>query len=257
MGEYDFDRLTRFKKFDVLQKALNDDNEHQRFKAVEALEAIAVASGKGGPAYKALTEASVHSNFEDVRLHAKIALKTLDGTPRPSMKADNHRGSAPQHHEPRKNQASHPQHDEQAENRFICELSPGCTALVVRGSTLNANHRIGTSPSAGGRWDDVEKAWLLPIDRSSLEHLKRNGVKLHPTVHCLSTSQQETWALRTKDKKFIKILGDTANIDASIKKVPGSRWDRDERVWKIPFSADAVKRLIKIDGLYVSPFILD
>ncbi len=255
MGEYDFDRLTRFKKVDVLRKALDDDNEHQRFKAVEALEAVALASGKDDPAYKLLTEASSQSSFEDVRLHAKIALKTLEGSPKPPLRADNKTSS--QHQEPRRNHSAHPTHDEHAENRFICELDAGCTALVVKGSTIGPQHNIGASQSGRARWDNDKKAWLLPIDRASFEHLKRNGVTLHPTVHCLSTSQQDTWACRTKDKKFIKILGDTSNIEASIKKVPGSQWDSDERVWKVPFSADAVKWLIKIDGLYVSPFILD
>ncbi len=254
MGEYDFDRLTRFKKVDVLQKALNDDNEHQRFKAVEALEAIALASGKHDPAYNILVDAASHSTFEDVKLHAKIALKTLDGSPKPP-KADNQKANAHQHQESRRDLSAQPLHEEHGENRFLCELDSGCTTLIVRGSALNAQHRVGTSKS--GRWDNVEKVWLFPIDRTSIEHLKQSGVKLHPTVHCLSTSQQDTWALRTRDKKFIKILGDPTNIEASIKKVPGSKWDSAEHVWKIPFSADAVKRLIKIDGLYVSPFILD
>ncbi|MGZ4948247.1 MAG: HEAT repeat domain-containing protein [Halobacteriota archaeon] len=254
MGEYDFDRLTRFKKVDVLEKALNDENEHQRFKAVEALEAIALASGKDAPAYKILTEASLHSPFEDVRLHAKIALKTLDGSPKPPVKASNHTASSQQHPESRKTPSAQPP-EEHGEHRLICELDSGCTSLVVRGSALSPRHKVGTSKS--GRWDDVEKTWLFPIDRPSIEHLQQGGVKLHPTVHCLCTSQQDTWALRTRDKKFIKILGDTADIEASIKKVPGAQWDSDEHVWKIPFSADAVKRLIKIDGLYVSPFILD
>jgi hypothetical protein len=40
MGEYDFDRLTRYRRVDLLLKALNDENEHQRFKAVDALEAM-------------------------------------------------------------------------------------------------------------------------------------------------------------------------------------------------------------------------
>ncbi|MDD1721376.1 MAG: HEAT repeat domain-containing protein [Euryarchaeota archaeon] len=257
MGEYDFDRLTRFKKVDVLQKALNDDNEHQRFKAVEALEAIALASGTHDLAYNILVDAASHSTFEDVKLHAKIALKTLDGSPKPPLKADNHKANSQQHQEARRNISAQPLHEEHGEDRFICELNPGCTALVIRGSTISPQHRVGASPSGRGRWDNVEKAWILPIDRSSFEHLKRNGVKLHPTVHCLSTSQQDTWAVRTKDKKFIKILGDTANIEASIRKIPASKWDSDEHVWKIPFSADAVKRLIRIDGLYVSPFILD
>lgn len=255
MGEYDFDRLTKFKKVDVLQKALNDDNEHQRFKAVEALEAIALASGKESPAYKILVEASSQSAFEDVKLHAKIALKTLDGSHRPPLKADTQTVNSQQRQEPRKNHAAKPLHDEHEEHRLLCELDAGCTTLVVRGSALGPKHKVGTSKS--GRWDKVEKAWLFPTDRASIEHLKQSGVKLHPTVHCLSTSQQDTWAVRTRDRKFIKILGDTADIEASIKNVPGSKWDSDEHVWKIPFSADAVKRLIKIDGLYVSPFILD
>jgi len=257
MGEYDFDRLTRFKKVDVLRKALNDDNEHQRFKAVEALEAIALVSGKDAPAYKILADASSQSTFEDVKLHAKIALKTLGGSSKPPLKTDNHKAGSQLRQEPTKNHAAQQSHDEPVENRFICELDAGCTALVIRGSTLNAQHKVGTSPSGRGRWDEVEKAWLLPIDRSSFEHLKRYGVKLHPTVHCFSTSQYDIWAVRTRDKKFIKIIGDTTNIEASIKKIPAARWDGNEHVWKIPFSADAVKRLIKIDGLYVSPFILD
>ncbi len=255
MGEYDFDRLTRFKKVDVLQKALNDDNEHQRFKAVEALEAIALVSGKDSPAYKILTDASLNNAFEDVKLHAKIALKTLDGTPKPPAKAENNKVGVPPHQEQTKNHAAHSPHEEQPEHRFICEFNADCTALAVRGSTINPQHKVGTSQ--GARWDNAEKAWLLPIDRSSFEHLKRHGVTLHPTVHCLLTSQDETWAVRTRDKKFIKIIGDASNIETSLKKIPAAQWDNEEHVWKIPFSADAVKRLIKIDGLYVSPFILD
>ncbi|MGZ4921341.1 MAG: HEAT repeat domain-containing protein, partial [Halobacteriota archaeon] len=240
MGEYDFDRLTRFKKVDVLRKALNDENEHQRFKAVEALEAIALASGKESPAYKLLADASSQSTFEDVKLHAQIALKTLDGSTKPSVKADNQKATS-QHQELRKNHTAPTQHEEGAEHRFICELGPDCTVLVVRGSTITPQDKVGTSQSGRARWDEAEKAWFLPIDRTSFEHLKRHGVKLHPTVHCLSTSQEETWAVRTKDKKFIKIIGDTANIEAIIKKVPAAQWDSNEHVWRIPFSADAVK----------------
>jgi len=97
----------------------------------------------------------------------------------------------------------------------------------------------------------------IPINRTSIESLKNGGVVLHPTVHCLCTSSQNTWAVGTRNKKWVKVFGDTHEIEDKLKQVPGSQWDSAERAWIIPFKADSLKRLIQIDGLYVSPFILD
>jgi len=256
MGEYDFDRLIRFKKVDVLQKALNDSNEHQRFNAVEALEAIALAYGKNDSAYNVLVHASSQSEYEDVRLHAKIALKTLDNPQELIRKAEDHRTNGSRSQEPKKRKASKLQHDNlHAENRLLCELDDECTTLIVRGSTLGARHKL--SAIQNGRWDKDEKTWQFPINRAAIENLRNGGVVLHPTVRCLSTSSQNTWALGTRNKKWIKVVGNTEIIDAHIRQVPGSQWDSFEKAWRIPFSADSIKRLIKIEGLYVSPFILD
>jgi hypothetical protein len=63
--------------------------------------------------------------------------------------------------------------------------------------------------------------------------------------------------VRTRDKKWIKVLGDTSEIEKNLKLIPGARWDTSENAWIIPFKADAIKRLLRIDRLYVSPFILD
>jgi hypothetical protein len=76
-------------------------------------------------------------------------------------------------------------------------------------------------------------------------------------VQCLNTSSHNTWAVGTRNKKWIKVLGDTHEIEANLKQIPGAQWDNSEKVWKIPFKADSIKRLIRTDGLYVSPFILD
>ena len=79
MGEYDFDRLTRYRRVDVLSKALDDENEHQRFRAVDALEAVALASGNADSAARdILTQAATQSAHEDVKLHARIVLRTLE-----------------------------------------------------------------------------------------------------------------------------------------------------------------------------------
>lgn len=253
MGEYDFDRLIRFKKVDVLQKALNDSNEHQRFNAVEALEAIALAYGKNDSAYNVLVDASTQSEWEDVRLHTKIALKILDNPQELIRKADE-RTSRSQSQE--RTKRSKLQRDSlYAENRLLCELDDECTTLIVRGSTLGARHKLGAIQN--GRWDEDEKTWRFPINREAIESLKNGGVVLHPTVRCLWTSSQDTWALGTRSKKWIKVVGNTEIIDAHVRQVPGSQWDSFEGAWRIPFSADSIKRLIKIESLYVSPFILD
>jgi hypothetical protein len=255
MGEYDFDRLTRYKRVDVLRKALSDDNEHQRFKAVDALEAVAVASGETDPSARdALSEAATQSAYDDVRLHAKIALKTLDGSLGDRKQKTNSNGL--QHREPKKDALHKPQRNHwEEQGKLLCELDDDCTTLVVRGSTLSPRHKLSTIKD--GRWDKQVKVWRFPINRASIETLKNGGVVLHPTVQCLSTSSYNVWAVRTRDKKCIKVLGDTNEIEKNLKQIPGSQWDKSENAWIIPFKADAIKRLMRIDRLYVSPFILD
>jgi hypothetical protein len=257
MGEYDFDRLTRYKRVDVLQKALDDENEHQRFKAVDALEAVALASGDTESAARdILTQAAMQSAHEDVRLHARIALKTLDTSQEDRIqRAEEQRNNAPQKHDTKRNTLHKPLREQHPENRLLCELDEECTTLIVRGSTLNARNR--PSATKDGVWDKEGRVWRFPINRASIDSLKKGGVVLHPTVHCLCTSSQNTWAVGTRSKKWIKVLGDTDEIADTLKKVPGAHWDSAERAWIIPFKADSLKRLIRIDGLYVSPFILD
>jgi hypothetical protein len=255
MGEYDFDRLTRYKRVDVLAKALDDENEHQRFKAVDALEAVALASGNADSAARdILTQAATQSAHEDVKLHARIALKTLDTSQEDRVgKTEEPRKNGLQ--DLKRNSVHTPLREHHPESRLLCELDEDCTTLIVRGSTLSARNK----PSAikGGSWDKEERVWRFPINRASIEGLKNGGVVLHPTVRCLCTSSQNTWAVGTRNKKWVKVLGDTHEIEATLKQVPGSRWDSAERAWIIPFKADSLKRLIRIDGLYVSPFILD
>jgi hypothetical protein len=255
MGEYDFDRLTRYKRVDVLSKALDDENEHQRFKAVDALEAVALASGNTDlTARDILTQAAMQSAHEDVRLHAKIALKTLDTSQEDrTQKTDRNNGS--QHLDAKRNSVQKPLREHHVEGRLLCELDDDCTTLIVRGSTISERNR--PSATEGGFWDKEERVWRFPINRTSIESLKNGGVVLHPTVHCLCTSSQNTWAVGTRNKKWVKVFGDTHEIEDKLKQVPGSQWDSAERAWIIPFKADSLKRLIQIDGLYVSPFILD
>ena len=255
MGEYDFDRLTRYKRVDVLSKALDDENEHQRFKAVDALEAVALASGNTDlTARDILTQAAMQSAHEDVRLHAKIALKTLDTSQEDrTQKTDRNNGS--QHLDAKRNSVQKPLREHHVEGRLLCELDEDCTTLIVRGSTISERNR--PSATEGGFCDKEERVWRFPINRTSIESLKNGGVVLHPTVHCLCTSSQNTWAVGTRNKKWVKVFGDTHEIEDKLKQVPGSQWDSAERAWIIPFKADSLKRLIQIDGLYVSPFILD
>ncbi|MGA7075303.1 MAG: HEAT repeat domain-containing protein [Halobacteriota archaeon] len=259
MGEYDFDRLTRYRRVDVLSKALNDENEHQRFKAVDALEAVALASGDADlSARDVLVQAATQSAHEDVKLHAKIALKTLNTSQEGRIqKTNDNRENGPQHPESKKNTTQKPQREyyQQAEDRLLCELDDDCTTLMVRGSALSPRH--GLRAIKGGQWDKQVKVWRFPINRASIESLKNGGVVLHPTVQCLCTSSHNTWAVGTRNKKWIKVLGDTHEIEGNLKQVPGSQWDSSENAWRIPFKADSIKRLIRIDRLYVSPFILD
>jgi hypothetical protein len=257
MGEYDFDRLVRYKRVDVLRKALSDDNEHQRFKAVDALETVALASGDADPSARdALSEAAAQSDYDDVRLHAKIALKTLDTSLGDRTQKTNNRDTGVQYREPKKDMAHKPLRNHwEEQGQLLCELDDDCTTLVVRGSTLSPRHRLSTIKD--GRWDKQIKVWRFPINRASIETLKDGGVVLHPTVQCLSTSSYNVWAVRTRDKKWIKVLGDTSEIEKNLKQIPGAQWDKSENAWIIPFKADAIKRLLHIDRLYVSPFILD
>ncbi|MGZ4864008.1 MAG: hypothetical protein ACXV5H_01830 [Halobacteriota archaeon] len=257
MGEYDFDRLTRYRRVDVLLKALNDENEHQRFRAVDALEAVALASGDAGlSAREGLTLAATQNAFEDVRLHATIALKTLNNSQesqieRTSDKRENGIYPESKRITTKKQQRKY----NHADTGLLCELDDDSTTLIVRGSSLSQNHRL--SKLKGGQWDEERRVWRFPVNRESFENLSKNGVVLHPTVQSLNTSSQNTWAVGTRTKKWIKVLGDTHEIEANLKLVPGAQWDSSEKAWRIPFKADSIKRLIRIDGLYVSPFILD
>ena|GEM_PF-234690 len=256
LGEYDFDRLIRYKRVDVLLKALDDENEHQRFKAVDALEAVALASGNADSAARdILAQAATNSPYEDVKLHATIALKTLDTSQEDRTQKPEERRNSAQHQDLKRNSVPKPLREQHPEGRLLCELDKDCTSLIVRGSTLSARNR--PSAAKGGSWDKEERAWRFPINRASIEILKDGGVVLHPTVHCLCTSSQNTWAVGTRNKKWIKVFGDTHEIEDALKQVPGSHWDSAERAWIIPFKADSIKRLMRIDGLYVSPFILD
>jgi hypothetical protein len=257
MGEYDFDRLTRYRRVDVLSKALDDENEHQRFKAVDALEAVALASGNADSAARdILTQAATQNAHEDVKLHARIALRTLETSQEDRIgKTEEQTKNGPQHQDLKRNSVHKPLREPHPESRLLCELDEDCTTLIVRGSTLSARNR--PSATKGGSWDKEERVWRFPINRASIESLKNGGVVLHPTVRCLYTSSQNTWAVATRNKKWVKVLGDTHEIEDALKQVPGSQWDSAERAWIIPFKADSLKRLIRIDGLYVSPFILD
>jgi hypothetical protein len=257
MGEYDFERLTRYRRVDVLSKALDDENEHQRFKAVDALEGVALASGNADSAARdILTQAATQSAHEDVKLHARIALKTLDvSQENRSVKTQEQGKTGPQHQDLKRNSLHKPVRDTHPEGRLLCELDDDCTTLIVRGSALSARNR--PSATKGGSWDKEGKVWRFPINRASIESLKNVGVVLHPTVQCLCTSPRNTWAVATRNKKWVKVVGDTQEIEDELKQVPGSQWDSAQRAWIIPFKADSLKRLIRIDGLYVSPFILD
>jgi hypothetical protein len=257
MGEYDFDRLTRYRRVDVLLKALNDENEHQRFKAVDALEAVALASGDAdSSARDALVQAATRNSHEDVKLHAKIALKTLSASQESRTQKTDDRRENGSHLESKKNTTQKLQREyHHAENRLLCELDDECTTLIVRGSSLSARH--GVSSTKGGHWDKQARAWRFSINRGSIESLKNSGVTLHPTVQCLSTSSFNAWAVGTRNKKWIKVLGDTHEIEDSLRQIPGAQWDESEKAWRIPFKAEVIKRLIRIDRLYVSPFILD
>jgi hypothetical protein len=257
MGEYDFDRLTRYRRIDVLLKALNDENEHQRFKAVDALEAVALASGDADPsAHEALMQAATQNAFEDVKLHAKIALKTLNTSQEGQIEGATESREKGHRLESKRNATKKQQREHNhAETGLLCELDDDSTTLIVRGSSLSASHRLGEIK--GGHWDEQKRVWRFPVNRESFESLRDNGVVLHPTVQSLNTSSQNTWAVGTRDKKWIKVLGDAREIEANLKLVPGAQWDSSEKAWIIPFKADSIKRLIRIDGLYVSPFILD
>jgi uncharacterized protein YdaT len=258
MGEYDFDRLTRYRRVDVLLKALNDENEHQRFKAVDALEAVALASGGAdSSARDALVQAATQNAYDDVKLHARIALKTLNTSQESqTQKANDNQENGPNDLASKRNAIKKQQRENHRdEDRLLCELDDDSTTLIVRGSSLSPNHRL--SAIKGGHWDEEMGVWRFPINRESIESLKDNRVVLHPTVQCLSTSTQNTWAVGTRNKKWIKVVGDAHEIEAPLKQVPGAQWDNSEKAWRIPFKADYIKRLIRIDGLYVSPFILD
>lgn len=257
MGEYDFDRLTRYRRVDLLLKALNDENEHQRFKAVDALEAVALASGDAdSSARDGLMLAATQNAFEDVRLHAKIALKTLNTSQESQIERTSDRRENGPHLESKRNAIKKQQREyNHADTGLLCELDDDSTTLIVRGSSLSPSHRL--SAIKGGHWDEQTRVWRFPVNRDSFESLRDNGVVLHPTVQSLNTSSQNTWAVGTRNKKWIKVLGDAHEIETNLKLVPGAQWDSLEKAWRIPFKADSIKRLIRIDGLYVSPFILD
>ena len=259
MGEYDFERLIRYRKIDILKKALDDSNEHQRFKAVEALEAIALGSIEDSSAYDILVEASVRNPYEDVRQHAQIILKNINGYIREhSEKLDT---DSKTNLTDSRTQQKEKLSESQESNNYkkvivVCEFDDDCNNLRVHGETDSVSHKL--NEVKGAHWDDKTRGvWKFPIERTSLDGLKKIGVMLHPAVQSVYTSSHDTWALKTRNEKWIKIVGASETIVDNLKEVPGCEWDNSAKAWKVPFHAESVKRLMKIDGLYVSPFILD
>jgi hypothetical protein len=257
MGEYDFERLIRYRKIDILEKALEDVNEHQRFKAVEALEAIALGSTEDNKAYAILVGASSRNPYEDVRQHAQIVLKNINAF----IKEHEGMGDAGKNTTVMTTRISQKQKlsglYESNNKRIIvvCEFDDESNNLRVHGDTLSVRHQL--DEVKGAQSDDNTQVWKFPINRSSIDALKKIGAMLHPAVQSVYTSSYDTWALKTRDKKWIKIVGASDTIEDSLNQVQGCEWDNLNKVWKVPFHAESIKQLMKIDGLYVSPFILD
>ncbi len=257
MGEYDFERLIRYRKIDILEKALEDANEHQRFKAVEALETIALGSTEDNRAYAILVGASSQNAYEDVRQHAQIVLKNINAFIKEHEEMSNARknttittASISQ-----KQQLAGLHESNNKRIIVVCEFDDESNSLRVHGDTLSVRDQL--DEVQGAQSDDNTQVWKFPINRSSIEALKKIGVMLHPAVQSIYTSSYDTWALKTRDKKWIKIVGASDTIEDSLKRVQGCEWDNLNKVWKVPFNAESIKQLMKIDGLYVSPFILD
>jgi len=258
MGEYDFERLIRYRKTDILKKALEDSNEHQRFKAVEALEAIALGFIEDRTAYDILVDTSVRNPYEDVRQHAKIILKNINGYIRDQVgKLDTDRKTNVIDNRAQQKEKFSEPHEPNNYKKVIvvCEFDDDCNSLRVHGETLSVRDKL--SEVKGGHCDDETRVWKFPIERTSIDGLKKIGVMLHPAVQSVYTSSHDTWALKTRNKKWIKIVGASETIVDNLKEVPGCEWDNLEKAWKMPFHAESIKRLMKIDGLYISPFILD
>ncbi len=257
MGEYDFERLTRYRKTDILKKALEDANEHQRFKAVEALEAIALGSTEDNIAYAILVDASSRNPYEDVRQHAQIVLKNINGYIKEhAEKLDADKNTTVMNTRvPQKQKPSGLHESNNKRIIVVCEFDDDSNNLRVHGDTLSVRHQL--YEVKGAQRDDNAQVWKFPINRSSIDGLKKIGVMLHPAVQSVYTSSHDTWAIKTRNKKWIKIVGASDTIVDSLKQVQGCEWDNLEKVWKVPFHAESIKQLMKIDGLYVSPFILD
>ncbi len=257
MGEYDFERLIRYRKIDILEKALEDANEHQRFKAVEALEAIALGSTEDNKAYAILVDASSQNPYEDVRQHAQIVLKNINGY------FKEHAGTLDAGNNttvmnttiPPKQKPSELHESNNKRIILVCEFDDDSNNLRVHGDTLSVRQQL--DELKGAQRDDDTQVWKFPINRSSIDGLKKIGVILHPAVQSVYTSSHDTWALKTRNKKWIKIVGASDTIEDSLKQVQGCEWDNLNKVWKVPFHAESIKQLMKIDELYVSPFILD
>jgi hypothetical protein len=257
MGEYDFERLIRYRKIDILEKALEDANEHQRFKAVEALETIALGSTEDTRAYAILVDASSQNPYEDVRQHAQIVLKNINAF----IKEHEAMGNAGKNitvmtttiSQKPKLSGLHESNNKRI--IVVCEFDDESNNLRVHGDTLSVRNQL--DEVKGAQSDDNTQVWKFPINRSSIDALKKIGVMLHPAVQSVYTSSYDTWALKTRDKKWIKIVGASDTIEDSLKHVQGCEWDNLNKVWKVPFHAESIKQLMKIDGLYVSPFILD
>jgi hypothetical protein len=257
MGEYDFERLTRYRKIDILKKALEDANEHQRFKAVEALEEIALGSTEDTAAYDILVDASSRNPYDDVRQHAQIVLKNINGYIKEhagKLDADKNTTEINTRIQ-QKQKLSGPYESNSRRIIVVCEFDDDSNNLRVHGDTLDVRHQL--DEVQGAQRDGNSPVWKFPINRSSIDGLKKIGVMLHPAVQSIYTSSRDTWALKTRNKKWIKIVGASDTIVENLKQVQGCEWDNLEKVWKVPFHAESIKQLMKIDGLYVSPFILD
>jgi hypothetical protein len=257
MGEYDFERLIRYRKIDILKKALEDANEHQRFKAVEALEAVALGSTEDNIAYDILIDASSQNPYEDVRQHAQIVLKNINGFIKEHAETlDVSKSTTVMNTRSSQKQKLSELHESNNKRIIVvCEFDDESNNLRVHGDTLSVRRQL--DEVRGARSDDNTQIWKFPINRSSIDGLKKIGVMLHPAVQSVYTSSHDTWALKTRDKKWIKIVGASDTIVDRLKQVQGCEWDNLNKVWKVPYHAESIKQLMKIDGLYVSPFILD
>ena len=175
MGEYDFERLIRYRKTDILKKALEDSNEHQRFKAVEALEAIALGSIEDRTAYDILVDASVRNPYEDVRQHAQIILKNVNGYIRDhvGMSDTNRKANVVDNSAQQKQKFSEPHESNNYKKVIVvCEFDDDCSSLRVHGETLSVRDKL--NKVKGGHCDDETRVWKFPIERTSIGGLKKS-----------------------------------------------------------------------------------